>query len=126
LHAKATKECEEVEALRIRQLEETKIRRDAQRAAIKSRAAQINPEPANGIQLAICFPDQKRVVRKFAREDFGDDVFAFVVNLDRMFDGNSNSVEFFLLFGPRHLQAKQTLAQQGITARTMIHVVPDE
>jgi hypothetical protein len=66
------------------------------------------------------------VVKKFAREDFGDDAFGFVADLDRMFDGNSNPVEFFLLFGPRHLQAKQTLAEQGITARTMIHVVPDE
>jgi hypothetical protein len=95
----------------------------ARRQAIKDRASQIPPEQVDGIQFAICFPDQTRVMRKFLKEQSADDVFAFVAGFDSMFDEDSNPIDFDLSYGHGDLNRHRTLAEQGITGRTLIRVV---
>jgi hypothetical protein len=112
-------EAEEAERQRLQRVADVQARRQA----IKDRAAQIPPEQAGGIQFAICFPDQTRVIRTFLKEQSADDVFAFVAGFDSMFDDDSNPIDFDLSYGHGELDRHRTLAEQGITGRTLIRVV---
>jgi hypothetical protein len=94
----------------------------ARHDAISARAAQVPPEPANGIQLAIVLPDRTRIMRKFSRDQSADDVAAFVANLKQLFDSKGRPIEFDLCCGMTPLDRNQTLEQQGITGRTLLTV----
>jgi hypothetical protein len=95
------------------------------RNQIRDRAAQIPPEPAIGVAIAISFPDFKRVTRKFGVNQLGDDIYAFAANSDQLFDGTSLPLNFALRLSPGsgRLERNRTLAEQGLTRRTLIHVV---
>jgi hypothetical protein len=66
------------------------------------------------------------VLRKFARDRPGDDVYAFAANQSQMFDRVGNPLRFDLIWAHRTIDRKQTLEQQGITARTLIHIDVDD
>jgi hypothetical protein len=107
-------------------LEESKA--ELLRQRIRQRADQIPPEPANGVTIAICMPDSKRVTRKFGVDDSAENVFAFVANNDQMFDEKANPFRFDLAQGRPglpNLDRKRTLAQQGVCGRILLRVVLD-
>jgi hypothetical protein len=98
------------------------------RNQIRDRAAQVPPEPTNGVAIALCFPNLKRVTRKFGVTQLGDDIYAFVANSDQMFDDASLPLNFELRLSPGsdRLDRNRTLAEQGLTKRTLIHVVVND
>jgi hypothetical protein len=96
------------------------------RDLIRERASEIPPEPMNGIMIAICFPDMKRLTRKFGLDESCENIFAFVANDEQMFDDNSGPLKFSLMVGIVSLNKEQTLAQQGLTTRTLVRVLMDD
>jgi hypothetical protein len=94
----------------------------AQQGAIRARAAQVPPEPATGIQLAIALPDSTRILRKFSKDQSADDVFAFVANLKQLFDSKGRPIEFDLYCGMTAVERNQALEQQGMRGRVLLRV----
>jgi hypothetical protein len=128
---KAEDEAREIEqkvAAETRIVEQQLADVQAMRSSIRKRAEQIPPEKANGIAIAICFPDQKRILRKFDPTQSAEDVWAFVANNDQMFDGANRPMSFEIAFGTGNsvLDKTRTLAEQGITGRTMMRVLVNE
>jgi hypothetical protein len=117
------------EEVRLKELAMEESRAEKLRAQIRARAAQIPPEPASGVTIALCFPDGKRVTRRFATNDSADHVFAFVANSDAMFDDKGRPFNFELQNGPmrsQQLQRGHTLVEQGMKGRTLLHVLIDD
>ena len=97
--------------------------RRARRAELQAMAAQLPPEPADGVQVAFNMPSQARIMRKFDKKRPCDDLFVFVQSVDEMFDENDAPLEFALAQGPSQLERGKTLEEQGITRRTLVNVM---
>jgi hypothetical protein len=123
--AAATKAQEDERA---RQMADEQARIATLRTEISNRAAEIPPEPANGVAIAVCFPDLRRTTRKFGREQSADDIFALVANNPQMFDASGIPLKFRLALavGGVCVDRSQTLAEQGLTRRTLLHVELDD
>jgi hypothetical protein len=121
-------ELQKIEATKQAKLQEELEDSLGLREAIRKRAVQIPEEPATGVQIAICFPDQRRVVRKFDPTQNADDVLAFVANQEQMFDTKMRPRVFSLVFGAGNsmLDTAKTLSEQGIKGRTMMRVVIED
>jgi hypothetical protein len=122
------RELQKMEAIKQAKVQQELENDQIQRGAIQKRAAQIPEEPATGVQIAICFPDQKRVVRKFDADQNTEDVLAFVANHDQMFDNKMRPRAFSVAFGAGNamLDPAKTLSEQGIRGRTMMRVIFDD
>jgi hypothetical protein len=87
---------------------------------IREQAAGLPPESADGIVIAVALPSHGRIQRKFLAEEPGADVLAFVADHESMFDGNGDPLAFELSPGLADLVREKTLAEQGITRRTLL------
>jgi hypothetical protein len=117
------------EAVRAQKHEEEKANAKNARESIRERASQIPPEPTNGIPIAFRLPNGKRIARRFAAEDRADDLFAFVADLDDMFDARGRSFRFEFCWcglGSAHLNREKTLAEHGIKGRVLFYVSIDD
>jgi hypothetical protein len=121
--AKAAAEAAELQQIKSEELKIATVRNE-----IRERANQIPSEPDNGIAIAFCFQDSTRIIRKFNPNQTADDIFAFIANDDRMFDTQFKPLPFDLTLGLGQLSINRmcTLAQQGLTHRTLVRIVVDE
>ena len=91
---------------------------EVRRREIQEKAANLPPEPAEGLVLAVTTPDQKRIMRKFDKGDKGEIVKLWVASSESIFQ------EFELrLPGGSALEDEKTLEEQGIKGRTLFNVV---
>jgi hypothetical protein len=125
---RAVKQLQSAEELRLQKMALEESRAENARQIIRRRADQLPPEPENGVTIAICLPDLKRVTRKFGAEEKGENVFVFVAKEDQMFDENWRPRKFELAMGgpgSPNLDRTRTLGQQGINRRSLLRVVLD-
>lgn len=112
------------EVLRIAREKELEKAESDPRKAILEKAAALAPEPENGITLAVVFPSQKRLSRKFAKDTKGEDVVIWTAAQDDLLEYGSNPIEFELRQpGGAAIIQDKTLDEQGITGRTLFNVV---
>lgn len=107
--------------------EEEKRMNQITRQSILDAAAKLPPPPAKGIQLAINCPSKKRLMRVFPANATANDVYIFVASQDEFFSPEGKPLKFVLgqTFGG-NLDLEKTLAENGITGRTLLNAILDE
>jgi hypothetical protein len=76
-------------------------------------------EPEDGVLITVALPSRKRITRKFDKDGTAGDVVRWVAADDEM-----SGARFELRLGTGLVvDAKRTLADQGIAARTLLNVV---
>lgn len=91
---------------------------EVRRREIQEKAALLPPEPADGLTLAVMTPDQKRIMRKFGKDEKGENVKVWVAS-------SVDIVQDFELRQPggAPLEDDKTLDEQGIKGRTLLNVL---
>jgi hypothetical protein len=114
---------DEEQRVRVEQVRLEKENRANVRNVIRQRAAALPEESKDGILIAITLPSRGRIQRKFRSSEPAQDVFAFVADNEELFDENGDPLEFELSQGKGDLIRDKTLAEQGVTGRTLLRVV---
>jgi hypothetical protein len=115
---RAKEERERQEKLQRKEQDRRRIREE-----IRGKAAALPPEKADGIVIAVTLPSRERIQRKFGLDQRAEDIFAFVADQEQLFDEAGNPKEFELSQGTDDVVREKTLAEQGITRRTLLRVV---
>ena len=91
---------------------------EVRRRELREKAAQLPPEPADGIVLAVLLPTQKRITRKFDKSEKGENLKVWVA-------ATEDIVKDFELQLPAGavLDEEKTFDEQGIKNRSLFNVV---
>lgn len=88
---------------------------------IREKFKALPPEPDNGITIAVLLPDMKRIVRRFAEDELGSNVYTWVANDEALIKDNTFPQPFVLTrtLG-NDIEEDKTLEEQQLRGRLML------
>lgn len=89
-------------------------------------AKALDPEPANGVPIAIRFPSGATMIRKFDPDHLCDELFTFVEGQEEMFFDDNDTVPFTLQIAGQTLSKGKSFKDSGMAKRTFVTVIEED
>ena len=97
--------------------------RSVAKRAILELARALGEEPEDGVPVAVNLPSTRRIVRKFAVESKGEDIYTWVAGEDEMFQDDMVPLKFDLrMVLGQMLERDKTLDEQKLQRKFLLNV----
>ncbi|OHS95846.1 hypothetical protein TRFO_38005 [Tritrichomonas foetus] len=104
-------------------LEKNKLNMEYERDTIIALCGALQPEPTNGIRIAVQLPSGERKMRKFDKNTLGEDVFFWIANNDELFNEDGKPKRYYIQNADRKFDVNLTLEEQGIIRATLLNII---